>query len=263
MPADVLEVTKKFMREPIRILVKKEELTLEGIRQFYINVEKEVSLGFGSSAPSVRCQWTPGWSPAGFLSGPFAHNKYKFTFWLILALDMFDKWFAELCLTWCCSPGMEAGHTLWPVWNPDHHASCHLHQHEEESRLAHWEDARQGLHSLCFGERPDYFDLAMAEKRILCFDLEPQKATCGSWIKSGSACSTLSLELNLLIRPLLSAWWHGPERERFDHERVPLWIQSSPYHHWPAGMYEISFLFPCLLYCVLPKDPSPPILKCW
>ena len=44
MPTDVLEVTKKFMREPIRILVKKEELTLEGIRQFYINVEKEVRL---------------------------------------------------------------------------------------------------------------------------------------------------------------------------------------------------------------------------
>ena len=41
MPSDVLEVTKKFMRDPIRILVKKEELTLEGIRQFYINVEWE------------------------------------------------------------------------------------------------------------------------------------------------------------------------------------------------------------------------------
>jgi translation initiation factor 4A len=41
MPNDVLEVTKKFMRDPIRILVKKEELTLEGIRQFYIAVEKE------------------------------------------------------------------------------------------------------------------------------------------------------------------------------------------------------------------------------
>lgn len=36
MPADVLEVTKKFMREPIRILVKRDELTLEGIKQFYI-----------------------------------------------------------------------------------------------------------------------------------------------------------------------------------------------------------------------------------
>ncbi|XP_073215344.1 eukaryotic initiation factor 4A-II isoform X8 [Lepidochelys kempii] len=41
MPMDVLEVTKKFMRDPIRILVKKEELTLEGIKQFYINVERE------------------------------------------------------------------------------------------------------------------------------------------------------------------------------------------------------------------------------
>ena len=41
MPADVLEVTTKFMRDPIRILVKKEELTLEGIKQFYVDVEKE------------------------------------------------------------------------------------------------------------------------------------------------------------------------------------------------------------------------------
>ncbi|CAD7692530.1 unnamed protein product [Nyctereutes procyonoides] len=31
------QVTKMFMRDPIQILVKKEELTLEGIHQFYIN----------------------------------------------------------------------------------------------------------------------------------------------------------------------------------------------------------------------------------
>lgn len=43
MPQDVLEVTKRFMRDPVQILVKKEELTLEGIKQFYIHVEKEVS----------------------------------------------------------------------------------------------------------------------------------------------------------------------------------------------------------------------------
>jgi len=41
MPEEVLEVTKRFMRDPIRILVKKEELTLEGIRQFYVDVERE------------------------------------------------------------------------------------------------------------------------------------------------------------------------------------------------------------------------------
>ncbi|KAH9388633.1 Eukaryotic initiation factor 4A-II [Tyrophagus putrescentiae] len=41
MPQDVFEVTTKFMREPIKILVKKEELTLEGIKQFFVNVIHE------------------------------------------------------------------------------------------------------------------------------------------------------------------------------------------------------------------------------
>ncbi|KAJ7137899.1 P-loop containing nucleoside triphosphate hydrolase protein, partial [Mycena epipterygia] len=41
MPAEALEVSKKFMRDPVRILVKRNELTLEGIKQFYIAVEKE------------------------------------------------------------------------------------------------------------------------------------------------------------------------------------------------------------------------------
>lgn len=41
MPKPVLELTEKFMREPSRILVKNELLTLEGIRQFYVAVQQE------------------------------------------------------------------------------------------------------------------------------------------------------------------------------------------------------------------------------
>lgn len=41
MPRDVLEVTTNFMRDPTVILVKQEELTLEGIQQFYVLVERE------------------------------------------------------------------------------------------------------------------------------------------------------------------------------------------------------------------------------
>lgn len=41
MPTEVLDVGLCLMKTPIRILVKKEELTLEGIRQFYINVNKD------------------------------------------------------------------------------------------------------------------------------------------------------------------------------------------------------------------------------
>ena len=41
MPQEVLEITDKFMREPVQILVKREELTLEGIKQFYVMVDRE------------------------------------------------------------------------------------------------------------------------------------------------------------------------------------------------------------------------------
>jgi len=41
MPPEILDLTTKFMRDAVRILVKKDELTLEGIRQFYVAIEKE------------------------------------------------------------------------------------------------------------------------------------------------------------------------------------------------------------------------------
>ena len=41
MPIDILRLTKHFMRDPAKILVKNEELTLEGIKQYYIAIEKE------------------------------------------------------------------------------------------------------------------------------------------------------------------------------------------------------------------------------
>merc|ERR1712032_384355 len=41
MAPKILDLTSKFMRDAVRILVKKDELTLEGIRQFYVAIEKE------------------------------------------------------------------------------------------------------------------------------------------------------------------------------------------------------------------------------
>ena len=41
MPNDVLALTTRFMHDPVRILVKRDELTLEGIKQYFIAVEKE------------------------------------------------------------------------------------------------------------------------------------------------------------------------------------------------------------------------------
>jgi translation initiation factor 4A len=41
LPREILKVIELFMNDPIRILVKKDELTLEGIKQFYIAVDEE------------------------------------------------------------------------------------------------------------------------------------------------------------------------------------------------------------------------------
>jgi ATP-dependent RNA helicase len=41
LPRDVLEMTHKFTTDPIKILVKRDELSLEGIKQYFISVDKE------------------------------------------------------------------------------------------------------------------------------------------------------------------------------------------------------------------------------
>lgn len=40
MTPDFFKLSNKFMRDPVKILVKNDELTLEGIRQYYIDLEK-------------------------------------------------------------------------------------------------------------------------------------------------------------------------------------------------------------------------------
>ena len=41
MPVEILQMTSEFMRHPTRILVKTENLTLDGISQFYVSLENE------------------------------------------------------------------------------------------------------------------------------------------------------------------------------------------------------------------------------
>ena len=41
LPQEVLDVTRKFMNEPLQVLVKRDELTREGIKQYFVAVEQE------------------------------------------------------------------------------------------------------------------------------------------------------------------------------------------------------------------------------
>jgi len=41
LPIEILDLTEQFQKNPLKILVKRDELTLEGIKQFFVAVEKE------------------------------------------------------------------------------------------------------------------------------------------------------------------------------------------------------------------------------
>lgn len=136
MPPDVLEVTKRFMRDPIRILVKKEELTLEGIKQFYVQVEKEVSIAQHAhkisflainniSLPSIACSW----------------SLFCFHFSIFLYFML----------------GVEARDPLWLVWNINNNTSCDICQYAKKSRLVDRENACQRLHCIINGMQLIYF----------------------------------------------------------------------------------------------------------
>ena len=42
MPASLYSLAEKFMRNPIKIIVKTEQLTLEGIKQYYVNLDDDI-----------------------------------------------------------------------------------------------------------------------------------------------------------------------------------------------------------------------------
>ena len=41
IPNDVIKLTKDIMNDPVKILVKKENLTLEGIKQYYVSCSND------------------------------------------------------------------------------------------------------------------------------------------------------------------------------------------------------------------------------
>lgn len=53
LPPEALEITKKFMHKPVRILVKRDELTLEGIKQVRFCASVRVAVERTSSCTAV------------------------------------------------------------------------------------------------------------------------------------------------------------------------------------------------------------------
>lgn len=128
---------------------------------------------------------------------------------------------------------METGHTVRLVWNPDDHTSSHLHQHQEESRLADWEDACQRLHRLCSG-RPATVCLSASGSAASLTSASNSSSSTATWTRRRETWSWGSFALvPVEFWSPLTCWY--------------VWLQSeficagSVVFRGPAGCSASSF----------------------
>lgn len=108
MPPELNTLTDKFMRNPVKILVKNEQLTLEGIRQYYVALENDDS-------------------------------KYE------TLKDIYSSLTLSQSIIYCNS--VKRVNDLYVAMNSDNYPVCQIHSGmEKEERLRNYEDFRSGKH---------------------------------------------------------------------------------------------------------------------
>lgn len=116
------------MNDPVRILVKRDELTLEGIKQFFVAVEKEVFL-----APDAHSHYSNTDSLGHFFYDHGFTAGARFT--TIFTNDF--KIVSSSFIVIFALTGMEIRHTVRLVRYLDDYPSCHLLQYQIEGFLKH------------------------------------------------------------------------------------------------------------------------------
>ena len=108
MPPNLYNLTEKFMRNPIKIIVKTEQLTLEGIKQFYVNLEDD-------------------------------NQKYD------TLKDLFSSFSVSQCIIYCNSVRRVAD--LYEAMLHDGYPVCQIHSGlDKDERFKNYEQFKSGSH---------------------------------------------------------------------------------------------------------------------
>ena len=106
LPYELNSLTEKFMRDPVRILVKHEQLTLEGIKQYYVNLEDD-------------------------------NQKYE------TLKDLFSEFSVAQCIIYCNS--VRRVTDLYEAMKTDNYPVCMIQSNmDKDSRNRSYEDFRTG-----------------------------------------------------------------------------------------------------------------------
>ena len=108
MPTELTSLTDKFMRNPVKILVKNEQLTLEGIRQYYVALDND-------------------------------ETKYE------TLKDIYSCLTVSQSIIYCNS--VKRVNDLYIAMNNDNYPVCQIHSNmNKEERIQNYEDFKNGKH---------------------------------------------------------------------------------------------------------------------
>lgn len=108
IPQELYKLTEKFMRDPVKILVKSEQLTLEGIRQYYVGLEND-------------------------------DQKYE------TLKDIYGSLAVSQSIIYCNS--VKRVEMLYQAMNNDQFPVCQIHSNmEKEERIRNYEEFKSGKH---------------------------------------------------------------------------------------------------------------------
>lgn len=106
MPPTITELTSKFVTNPVKIIVKSEQLTLEGIKQYYVNLDNDAM-------------------------------KYE------TLKDLFSTFSVAQCIIYCNSVSRVSD--LYEAMNNDGYPVCLIHSNLDKStRQTNYDDFRRG-----------------------------------------------------------------------------------------------------------------------
>ena len=174
IPSELFNLTQKIMRNPINITVKTEMLTLEGIKQYYVNLNND-------------------------------EEKYS------TLKDLFEAFSVSQCIIYCNS--VKRVQDLYDAMNSDGYPVCQIHSNlDKNTRAKNYKNFKDGSQRVLISSNVTARGIDVQQvSTVINFDIPKSKETylhrigrSGRWGRKGMAINFITRRDVLLLKDIES-----------------------------------------------------------
>ena len=172
IPQDLFILTQKIMRDPVNIIVKTEMLTLEGIKQYYINLNND-------------------------------NEKYS------TLKDLFEAFSVSQCIIYCNS--VKRVQDLHDAMKSDGYPVCQIHSNlDKNTRMKNYKDFKDGRQRVLISSNVTARGIDVQQvSTVINFDIPKSKETylhrigrSGRWGRKGMAINFITRRDIMLLKDI-------------------------------------------------------------